>query len=183
MLHDSSETRGPENDEELFVALVAEHQSRLQAYIFSLLADRNRAADVLQETNLVLWRKKSEYRSDSPFIPWAFSIARFQVLAHLRDSKKEPGLVDPELAEALAAPSELLAERFEEMQTAVRHCVEALPEQARKLVASRYFQSKSVAKVAESESMGESAVKVALLRARRQLAKCVSGKLGMRWSP
>ena len=68
---------------------VAAIQNRLHAYILSLLADPVGAQDVLQETNLVLIRKADDFQSDASFESWAFSTARFQVLAHLRDQKRD----------------------------------------------------------------------------------------------
>ena len=49
---------------EQFVQQLAEHQSRLFGYVYSMLGDHSRAADVLQETNLVLWRKNAEFDPD-----------------------------------------------------------------------------------------------------------------------
>ncbi|MDF1745393.1 MAG: sigma factor, partial [Gimesia sp.] len=42
---------------EQFVQQLTENQNRLYGYVYSLLGDHSRAEDVLQETNLVLWRK------------------------------------------------------------------------------------------------------------------------------
>lgn len=40
-----------------FIQLLTTHQSRLYAYILTLVFDPNDADDVLQETNTVLWSK------------------------------------------------------------------------------------------------------------------------------
>ena len=55
-----------------FVQQLTANQNRLYGYIFSLLGDHHRANDVLQETNMVLWRKAAEFQTDRDFIPWAF---------------------------------------------------------------------------------------------------------------
>ena len=77
-----------ENPTEYFIQALTESQNRLYGYIFSLVGEHHAASDILQECNLVLWRKFGEFRPESDFIPWAFAIARFQVLAHLRDRKR-----------------------------------------------------------------------------------------------
>ena len=46
----------PETTEK-FVQRLTANQTRLYGYVYSLLADHSRTADVVQETNLVLWRK------------------------------------------------------------------------------------------------------------------------------
>lgn len=162
---------------ERFVQQLAEHQSRLFGYIYSMLGDHSRAADVLQETNLVLWRKNAEFEPDRPFLPWAFGIARFQVLAHLRDQKRDRCLLDAELIESLAVETEKQAGQLESARRALRQCLELLGTESRDLVQRRYFRSTPIREIAESVDRSASAVKVSLLRARRQLADCVQKRI------
>jgi RNA polymerase sigma-70 factor, ECF subfamily len=46
----------PSIDQEELVSLMTQFQGRLYAYILSLIADADAANDVLQETNVVLWK-------------------------------------------------------------------------------------------------------------------------------
>ena len=158
---------------ENFVTQLTEHQNRLYGYIYSLLGDHTRAADVLQETNLVLWRKLAEFDSDKPFLPWAFAIARFQVLAHTRDRQRDRLLLDPDLAEVVSGEVARQAEQIEGVRTALRACLQRLTPEHRDLIEQRYFRSLSVADLAASVERSTGAIKVALLRIRRQLGDCV----------
>jgi RNA polymerase sigma-70 factor (ECF subfamily) len=158
---------------EAFVRQLTENQNRLYGYVFSLLGDHSRAADVVQETNLVLWRKIDEFDSDKPFLPWAFAIARFQVLAHLRDQKRDRLLFDAELVEVLADEAERQAGRLELTREALRDCLQQLAPGNRDLIESRYIKANPVADIAKSTGRKLSAVKMALMRSRRQLALCV----------
>ncbi|QDU36716.1 ECF RNA polymerase sigma factor SigL [Maioricimonas rarisocia] len=160
-----------------FIRQLAEHQNRLYGYVYSLVGDHSRAADVVQETNLVLWRKIEEFQSDKPFLPWAFAIARFQVLAHLRDRKRERMLLDASLVETLSAEAEEQASQIDSVREALRLCLQRLEPDHRELIERRYFRSMSVADVAEALNRTVGAVKVALLRVRRQLAGCVQKRL------
>lgn len=162
---------------EHFVQQLATHQNRLYGYVFSLLGDHSRAADVLQETNIVLWRKIDEFQIDRAFLPWAFAIARFQVLAHLRDKKRDRLLLDAELAEAVCAESEHQAEKLDDLRDALRPCLTTLTEGNRELVERRYFQGMSIADIAAEVGRTVSAVKVALLRSRRHLSECIQRRL------
>ncbi len=162
---------------EQFVRSLTEHQNRLYGYIFSLLGDHSRADDVLQETNLVLWRKLEEFQPDKPFLPWAFAVARFQVLAHLRDQKRDRVLLDTELAEAMGEEAMNAVEQFEPFRDALRACLKTLSTRNRELIEHRYFRSQSIAELADAREQSVSAVKVALLRARRQLADCAQNRL------
>ncbi len=162
---------------EHFVQELATHQNRLYGYVYSLLGDHSRAADVLQETNLVLWRKIDEFQIDKAFLPWAFAIARFQVLAHLRDKKRDRLLLDAELAEAICEESERQAEKLDDLREALRPCLTTLTDGNRELVERKYFRGMSVADIAFEVDRTVSAVKVALLRSRRHLSDCIQRRL------
>ncbi len=162
---------------EYFVQQLAEHQNRLYGYVFSLVGDHSRAADVLQETNIVLWRKIDEFQVDKPFLPWSFAIARFQVLAHLRDQKRDRLLLDAELAEAMSEECERYATQLDQFRTSLRPCMDTLTERNRKLVEHRYFRSMSIAEIAQTVERTASSIKVALLRARRHLAECIQMRM------
>ena len=162
---------------EQFVQQLAEHQNRLYGYVYSLLGDHNAAADALQETNLVLWRKVDEFDACRSFLPWAFSIARFQVLAQLRDRKRDRLLLDMDLAEAISEEAERQAGQLDEFRQALRACLRTLTDSNRELVERRYLRSMSIADISTAANRTASAVKVALLRTRRQLADCVQMRM------
>lgn len=162
---------------EFFVQQIAEHQNRLFGYIFSMLGDHARASDVVQETNLVLWRKKDEFQSGEPFLPWALAIARFQVLAHVRDRGRDRCLLDAELVAALAVETEQQVEYLETIQHSLRLCLAELTPNNRELIRQRYFRSASINEIASALDRGVSSVKVALLRVRRRLADCVRQRM------
>ena len=166
----------PENVEH-FVQQLAENQNRLYGYVFSLLGDHARAADVLQETNMVLWRKVGEFDVEKPFLPWAFAIARFQVLASVRDQKRDKLLLDGALAEAISAEAEAQASQLDQFRNALRPCLETLTSGNRELIERRYLRSMSIAELADTVDRSVSAVKVALMRSRRHLAECIQVRL------
>ena len=162
---------------EHFVQQLAEHQNRLYGYVFSLLGDHSRAADVLQETNMVLWRKIGEFDAEKPFLPWAFAIARFQVLAHPRDQKRDRLLLDAELAAAISEEAGKQTGTLDEFRQALRLCLDTLTAGNRELVERRYVKSMSIADIAAAVDRTVSAVKVALMRSRRQLADCIEVRM------
>lgn len=166
----------PEHTEQ-FVQQLTESQNRLYGYVYSLLGDRGAANDVVQETNLVLWRKLNEFDPDRPFLPWAFAVARFQVLANLRDKKRDRLLLDADLAEKISDDVESTSGSLDSVREALRACLQKLPAPSRELVQQRYLQTMSVADVAASLGRTVGATKVALLRARKHLATCVQKTL------
>lgn len=156
-----------------FVLQLTECQNRIYAYIFSMIGDHARASDVLQETNLVLWQRKKDWTAGAPFLPWAFTVARFQVLANLRDRGRERCMLDPELIETLSNDVAAESSRLEETRVALRECLTRLTEQNRSLIQLRYEHGKSIGSIAEATQRSEEAVKVTLLRIRRSLHACV----------
>jgi len=167
----------PQDPAETFVKSLTESQNRLYGYIYSLLGDHHRAADVLQESNLVLWRKAAEFRPGADFIPWAFAIARFQVMAHLRDKGRDRCILDPDLIELVGEEVEQECGELEELQVALRVCLTKLPEKSRGLIDSRYFGGLSIKQLAEEVQKTATAIKVALMRIRRGLRDCVQREM------
>ena len=162
---------------ELFVQRLTEHQSRIHAYVYSLVGDRSRAMDVVQETNLVLWRRFDDYDLQRPFLPWALAIARRQVLAHIRDRKRDRLLLDETLAEQLSVEAEQQAAHYEALRDALRRCVAMLPPASREFLNGRYQLGLSLADLASRAQRTVGAVKVAMLRIRRRLEACVRDRL------
>lgn len=160
-----------------FAAQITSSQQRLFAYICSLLDNSAAAWDVLQQTNLVLWQKQAEFRPGTNFNAWSFTVARFQVMAFLRDRKRDPlQLMEPVLCELMAEDAATEAAEFDHRLAALQKCREQLPERSRRLVELYYERGLSLQQVAEHVSMGAEAVKQALFRVRRLLQDCIEGQ-------
>ncbi len=61
-------------------------QDRVYTYTRTLLPNAENARDVLQETNIVLWRKRNEFKPGTDFVAWACKVAYYQALSFLRDA-------------------------------------------------------------------------------------------------
>ena len=82
---------------ERFIRCLTEHQSRLLAYLVALLGDLHEARNVLQDTNLELWRKSEDFVEGTDFAAWSRRVAHFKVLAYLRDKRRDRLLFDEAL--------------------------------------------------------------------------------------
>ena len=120
-----------------------------------------------------------EYEPDREFLPWAFGIARYQVLAHIRDQKRDRLLLDAELVESMCMAAETNAGNLEEVRSALRFCLESVTADNRGLLDRRYSRSMAIAEISAEVKRSVSAVKVALMRTRQQLAKCVQRRLAV----
>lgn len=173
---------GPLDPQENLVTLITRHQAALHAYILSLLPNRAKADDVLQETNLVLWRKAAEYDQNLPFMPWACRIAFYQIKASRRDEARDRHVFDPGLLELLASEDDSDPETTTALDHALRDCLDQLPGEKRELILHRYQPDCSVNEMAAERNLSPGALSVQLHRIRQMLESCVEGKLNQGWS-
>src|SRR5205823_1545310 len=141
-----------------FIIQLTAVQSSLWAYVFSLLPDHGSAQDVLQETNLTLWRKADDFQPGTSFFAWACQVAYFHVLSHRRRVRRDRLVFSDEVVAYLA---ERQAERETELSdrlVALRGCLEKLPEASRRLLEQRYTPGGSVKDLAESDQKSVAAV-------------------------
>ncbi|MEL7497923.1 MAG: sigma-70 family RNA polymerase sigma factor [Planctomycetota bacterium] len=162
--------------DQYFLAVTA-IQNKLYAFILSLLADPVAAQDVLQETNLVLVRKAEDFQADANFQSWAYSTARFQVMAHLRDRKRDRLVLDEAFAEKLAPEAEVMAEATEQKIRLLGVCIERLSPRHRTMLHKRYGKEASMEAMADQHGKSIPAIKQVLYRIRSLLAQCVKERL------
>ena len=170
---------GSENREEEFLRLFARAQRRIHAYILALVFDANTAADLLQEVNIVLWRKFDQYEEGTNFFAWAREIARLSVLRHRqanagRIPSLDPQLLD-ELADRFADATSLDAD--DRRRDALERCLQKLSDADRELILSRYAPGASVAGIAQRSQRTVNSVSQSLRRIRNVLAECVARTL------
>ena len=157
-----------------FARQITENQQRLYGYIRSLVGNSAWSWDVLQETNLIIWEKQASFTPGTNFQAWAFRIAKFQVLAFLRDRKREPFmLLTPDLVELLNDDAEEMADLQVERLQALAHCRQNLSDSSRRLLQLFYEEGRSINSIAELLGQSPSAVKQAIYRTRRSLMECI----------
>jgi RNA polymerase sigma-70 factor (ECF subfamily) len=163
---------------ERFIRALTDHQNGLFAYIVTLLGDLHEAHNVLQETNMVLWRRLDEFAGVNDFGAWSRAVAHYQVLAHYRNRKRDRHLFDEQLLRQIAEPP-ATAEDEEVRRVALRHCLASLPDDLRRLVGERYSPGGSVKAIAQRLGKSEGSLKMALLRTRQALMRCIQSRLAM----
>ena len=165
----------PENTAR-FVQLLTGVQSRLYAYLCTLLVRPEDARDVLQETNVVLWKKAADYDPARPFEPWAFRFAHWQALAWRKRQSRDRLIFDDTTFASLAGEVSNPGTSEGELR-ALEDCLGKLPERQRALVERRYSGGESVNAIADSENKPPNAVAALLYRARKMLADCIDASL------
>jgi len=162
-----------------FIRRLTDHQVDLQGFIMSSLGNYSDTLDVLQLTNIALWKKAAQYDPASPFLPWALRVAKYEILAYLRKQRRDRHRFSSEL---VALMTDVALERsagLTDRTQALDVCIKQLPERSRELLAIRYAPERSVAEVAEMTGRTVDAVKSVYLRIRRTLSDCIERKLAI----
>ena len=162
---------------ERYVQHLTDCQNRLYAYILMLLPNHAAASDVLQETNLVLWRKADEFAEGTEFGAWACRIAHFQVLAWFRDAKRDRLVFDQQLIDELGVEAATLIAELDDRRRALRLCMVRLGERERKLLRCRYELGWSIKQIAGELGLSPGAVATSLYRIRNELLLCIEKNL------
>ncbi len=161
-----------------FVKLMIEHQPNLRAFIVSLMPGSQDVADVLQETNAVLWQKRDRFEAGSNFGAWAFQIARYEVMRQRNRTKRLRRMIfSDELLQLLADADADAPEDPNARLAALDHCLDKLSETQRKLVHARYTPGCSLEKHAMETGRSPGSLRMALLRVRDALKDCVTKTL------
>lgn len=169
-------TRDDQQDERL-AALIADHQRCLYLYICSLVHRTDDATDILQETNLVLWRDSQRSLEATNFRPWAYRIAYHQVLAYRKRRYRDRLCFDESLVQQLAEEAQAPLEQVDAYQEALRLCSRKLPPRKRQMLAMRYTSALSLQAIAQQLGSSVTAVTQSLRRTRLVLLNCIRNVL------
>jgi RNA polymerase sigma-70 factor, ECF subfamily len=161
---------------EEFLELYSHNYPRLRFYLMTLLPIADDAADALQETSLVLWKKFDTYATGTNFFAWACKIARLQALKHREQRGKAALMFSDELLDTLAV--EAAEDRFAPMNSVhhLRQCLELLSQRDQQLIQKRYEPGTSVARLAEDIGRTANSLSKSLGRIRRSLLECIERK-------
>jgi RNA polymerase sigma-70 factor (ECF subfamily) len=148
-------------------------QSRLYAFIMSLVCDPDQAADILQQTNLVMWEKSAQFTPGTNFSAWAYQIARFQVMAHRQKRRRDRHVFDDETLSSIASVFDDRIDGLEDKLTALSRCMNQLNDDSRSLIRVRYGDGFSVKQIADQLGHSANRVAVRLHRLRLALLECM----------
>ena len=160
-----------------FVKLMTDHQWALRGYILSLMPGSPEVGDVLQETNLVLWRKRKQFEFGTNFMAWASSIARYEVF-HQRDrTRKHRHLPFSDELVTVLADRRTIDKSQEARLQALEGCLGKLSDRQRQIVEQRYTPGRSLEAHAVALGTSAGSLRVTLHRIRKTLKTCVQSSL------
>jgi RNA polymerase sigma-70 factor (ECF subfamily) len=157
-----------------FVRLLGQNQRRIFLYVMSMVPNWNDAEEIIQETNLVLWREFARFQPGTNFTAWACKVALHQVLAWRKRVKRSRLEFSPAFLEAVAEEATAASDVLEERSQCLARCIERLPADRRHLLKLRYNDGMGIEAIARQLARTEEAIYRALSRIRRALHECVT---------
>ena len=153
-----------------FRELVAATSERLYRLAFHLMRDRDEAEDVVQETFIRAWQRRSDLRDPSAVMPWLSRIARNAARDRLRWWRRRPERARAEAESAAPAAPADQALIGEERAAEVRRALDVLSEKHRVILLLREVEDMSYEQIAELLDLPVGTVESRLHRARSALA-------------
>lgn len=155
-------------DEVAYRRLLGEVAAALRAIVRGALARGGKggrdAEDIVQETLLAIHLKRHTWDAAQPFAPWAKAIARHKMIDALRREKIHSSIDD--LVDVLPAPESADGARADASRLMAR-----LGERARRIVQAVSIEGRATKDVARDMDMSDGAVRIALHRALKDLAR------------
>jgi RNA polymerase sigma-70 factor (ECF subfamily) len=157
-----------------------QHREALLSHAFALLRDWVRAEDVVQDAFIVVMNKWTEFRPGSSLFLWVRQIVHFKALEAARARKLSP--MEEELLARVAASmqrgvDEEIADRQRLRRQALQRCMSHLDSKSAGLLAGFYTESLSCESLAQLQRRSVNAIRLALVRLRKQLHDCVARQM------
>ena len=172
-------------DLDSFNRLVMTYQDQVFSHAYRMMGEDEAAADASQDAFISAFRNLRSFRGGS-FRAWLFRIVTNACYDELRRRKRRPTTsLEPlddtgeeiESPAWLADPSDTPEQRLErvELEKAIQHCLEGLPEDFRAVVVMVDVNGLDYIEAAESLGKPVGTVKSRLARARGRLRECLKG--------
>jgi RNA polymerase sigma-70 factor (ECF subfamily) len=165
-----------------FAELLRLHQSRLLAFLHSLVRDLDDAEDLFQQTTVILWKKFADYDRQRSFFSWAAGVARFEAANFLRSRSRQRLYFSDELNLLLIEAHQELPTDEDDRREALAQCIEKLRQRDRQLL-DECYQGDEVHEVAARHGRSPQSVYNSLRRIRRSLFECVQRNLAQHDRP
>lgn len=146
-------------------------QGQLFGYIKSLTDDPITAKDILQETNLVIYHKRHNFKQGTYFKSWCFTIARFQIMAYRSKNSRFLSIftpIDDHTPDRASLSTELDRNI---MMESIHEAIDSLPSQQREMIQQKYISGLSLKEIAKEHDMSVNNLAQILFRARKKLKR------------
>lgn len=159
-----------------FLRLFMTHELRLRAYAMSLIPNHADAEDVLQESNLLLWKKFDQFVPGTSFMSWAGRVVYLEAQQKRRRQRRDKLKFGDDFFDAVSreATSEAMMAELRDRERALGDCVAKLRPEHRQILQARYDDGASIERIAALFDRSSEAIYNALSRIRKAVGDCVS---------
>ena len=155
-------------DQQAFIQLIQPFQSKLFRVAKRLLLSQEEAEDATQEVLVRLWTKKQELPRYQSVEALAVTMTKNYCLDQLKAKRSQHLRVDEVKLTGSASNLEREIEARDQLRQ-VEQCIDSLPEQQRLILQLREIEQMEFEEIAQQLNMNETAIRVALSRARKAL--------------
>ena len=159
-----------------FVRDLTGAQTRLLAFVLTLLPEIQGAQDVLQNANVVLWRKAAEFRPGTSFMAWACEVCRREVQAYLRDQGRDRHVFDAAFLEGVAESAQRQSEQSSRLGVYLDECLALRPTEERQLLRERYSAGASVKELSQRMGVDPGTLSKRICRICDTVLSCIQRK-------
>lgn len=160
-----------------FVQLFTKYQRRLFLLILAQIHDPIEAEEVLQNANVIVWKKCGQFQPGTNFLAWAAAIVNYEVLKYRTRRIRDRLVFSDEFLASVAAEAVERSEELEQRRVALKDCIQKLRSQDRELIEQRYAPGETGKNLAEQIGRPANSVYQSLGRIRRALLECIQRRL------
>jgi RNA polymerase sigma-70 factor (ECF subfamily) len=177
-------TRSKTGDLSAFEELVRRYENKVFTVIYRFVGNWADVNDLAQETFIRVYQSLPNFRQESGFATWLYSIAANICRDELRKKRRRPKIsldeitASSDLLPSFEAGPDCLENRLEqcELQDAVQECLSTLPDEYRLALVMREIQGLSYREIAVVLGCSTGTVKSRLSRARLAFKQEVTAK-------
>ncbi len=159
-----------QGDKESYRLLLAESAKLARAFVSRRINRPQDAEDVVQEILLAIHKARHTYQKNRPYKPWLYALAGYKLNDHLRQHYRRHAReeLSDELPDITADENVTFGDRTHEQLEEALACLN--PKQ-QEILRQTKVEGRSSKEVAQALGMSETAVKVTVHRAMKQLQK------------
>jgi RNA polymerase sigma-70 factor (ECF subfamily) len=177
VLYPGVESLKKQSRKHAFMTQFRASRHRIYAFILTYVPHHADAADVLQETALLLWNKFDAFTPGSDFTAWAVAVARNKVLK-LQSSRYDNRVrFDSEIVERLTETVLVIDDSIDIRRRILADCVRELPGRDAELIRLRYDKRISTVTIAKLKDRPLQGLYKTMARIHRTLRECVQQNL------
>src|SRR5688572_14493688 len=126
-MQDPADSSPPPLDEVAFMREAESLRPALRAYVLTIFPHPHLCEDIVQETMIFAWERRSEFRHGTSLKAWLFKASYFKTLAQRRDVLRDKTVTFSEpMLQRLADAAESRLAKADERMLAMDHCMAQL---------------------------------------------------------